>query len=111
MGKNDKKNTNIAIKWYFDIINEPSSNANYKPKELNINTLFVDKNLFIGFELNGNGYINHKEIENIKPHLCDQDLYEGTIQFLGNDRFCLKYHVNGPSKMYHIHTTFTLQQN
>eukprot|EP00483_Globobulimina_turgida_P004737 UN04746 len=102
---NDKDE--VAMKWYFDIMNEPNSNTNYKPKECNVDTLFVDKNYFIGFELNENDFMNHKRIKNVKPHLCDQDLYEGTLQFLDNNSFYLQYHVNGPSKMYNIQTTFT----
>lgn len=100
--------TKMGINWYFDIINEPSSNNKYSPKELNINTLFVDNNFFIGFELNENDYIKHKEIKNIKPHLCDKDLYEGSIKFLNNNSFFMQYHVNGPSKMYNIQSTFTM---
>eukprot|EP01084_Bolivina_argentea_P080387 145629_1 len=106
----DKNSDNIIMKWYFDIINEPHSNIKYKPKECNINTLFVDKNFFIGFEFNENDYIQHKEISNVNPHLCDQDLYEGNLQFLNDNSFYLQYHVNGPSKMYNIQTTFTLTE-
>ena len=106
--ENNKDNMKIGIKWYFDIINEPNSNNHYQPKEFHINTLFVDKNFFIGFELNENDYMKQKEIKNVKPHLCDQDLYEGTLQFMNDESFYLQYHVNGPSKMYHIKTSFMM---
>ena len=108
---NEKDSTKLSMNWYFDIINEPSSNTKYSPKELSIETLFVDNNFFIGFELNDDDYTNHKEIKNIEPHLCDQDLYEGSIKFLENDSFFMQYHVNGPSKMYNIQTTFTKKQD
>ena len=107
--ESDKDKT--IMNWYFDIINEPNSNSNYKPNELNIQTLFNNKNFFIGFEFNQNDYINHKIINNMKPHLCGKDLYEGSIQFLTDNCFHLQYHVNGPSKMYNIRTTFTLQKD
>ena len=104
---NEKESNKLSMNWYFDIINEPSSNTKYSPKELNIKTLFVDNNFFIGFELNDDYYANHKEIKNIEPHLCDKDLYEGSIKFLKNDSFFMQYHVNGPSKCIAFKTTFT----
>eukprot|EP01083_Nonionella_stella_P209220 758622_1 len=106
-----QKDTNIAMKWYFDIINEPNSNTHYKPKQRTIETLFMDKNLFMGFDINEHSYSNGVAINNTSPHLCGQDLYEGQIEFAGNDCFHLQYHVRGPSKMYNTQTTFTLQHS
>ena len=98
----------IAMNWYFDIINEPNANIKYKPSQLDIGTLFVSNNFFIGFEFNGNDVEKQKQIQNKNPHLCDKDLYEGTLQFMNSETFHIQYHVNGPSKMYSIHSTFTL---
>ena len=103
-------NARVAIKWYFDIINEPQSNKKYKANKIDTDSLFVDQNLFIGFEFEQNDIINSKIIKNIKPHKCAQDLYQGTMQFVNDNCFSLEYHVVGPSKMYNIQSTFTLLQ-
>lgn len=42
-------------------------------------------------------------------HLCGQDMYAATYQFLDRNHFTLQYDIHGPKKDIRLHTLFTRQ--
>ncbi len=44
-------------------------------------------------------------------HICSEDLYHATYNFLGQEQFSIHYRIEGPRKNYEIHTLYELHFN